>query len=238
MFDNIRADLRHYSRYCYHGKPVWRTVLRTLYTHPASVGVVWWRFGSAAWRMRVPVAQQLFQFVYLVFLPLVRMYSGVHMRPDTVVGPGLAVLHGGGVVIARGTTIGGNCLLHQDVNIVAYRDARGASIGSNFYAGVGVIIIDAVIIEDNVTAGAGCVITKSVPRDAVVAGVPARILRYREPRENPAENRTLRSHRIGWLGAPKSQSHVCDGRHVEDRSPSEASSQDFTSRAGPAAESV
>ena len=38
---------------------------------------------------------------------------------------------------------------------------------------VGAIIMGDVTIEDNVTCGAGSLVTRSVPRDAVVAGVPA-----------------------------------------------------------------
>jgi serine acetyltransferase len=66
-----------------------------------------------------------------------------------------------------------------------------------------VIVVENVTIEDNVTAGAACVITKSVPRDAVVAGVPARIIRFRQPQENPAENKTLDPHPLSWLACPE-----------------------------------
>lgn len=210
MFKNIRADLQHYSRYCFHGKPVWRVLLRTLYVHPASAAVVWYRFGNLAWQTRLPILRQALQLAYLVAMPLVRLYSGVQIQPNTVIGPGLAILHFGGVVIAKGTVIGRNCLLHQNVNIVMMRDNHGARIGDNFYAGVGTTIVEAVTIEDNVTAGAGCVITKSVPKDAVVAGVPARILRFREPKEMPSENRTLGSLPAQWLSVPEVASPAAD----------------------------
>jgi serine O-acetyltransferase len=123
----------------------------------------------------------------------------------------LAILHFGGVVIARGTQIGRNCLLHHNVNIVAMRDNRGAHIGDHFYAGVGATVIEAVIIEDNVTAGAGTIITKSVPENAVVAGVPARILRLRQHGENPTENKTLSKRPAAWLRAPDAAQHASDG---------------------------
>ena len=49
---------------------------------------------------------------------------------------------------------------------------HGASIGS------GSVILCNVTIGENAIVGAGSVVTKDVPADAVVAGNPARILRY------------------------------------------------------------
>jgi serine O-acetyltransferase len=203
MFDNVVADLRHYSRYCCGKKLSWLVFFRILYTHPASLAVIWYRFGRMAYGCRVPVLRQLLQVVYLLLLQSVRIYSGVQLQPATSVGPGLAILHFGGVVIAPKTEIGSNCLLHHNVSIVTMRNSQAARIGNDFYAGTGVIVLESVIIEDNVTAGAGCIITKSVPRGAVVAGVPARILRFRQPGENPAEGKTLRRVPIGWLASPR-----------------------------------
>lgn len=202
MLENVRADLRHYSRYCYRRKPIWRILPRVLYSHPASVAVVWYRFGKAAWRSRIPFLREILKLMYLVGIPFVRQYAGAQIHLDTKIGPGLVILHFGGVVLSRGVEIGENALLHHNVNIVTMRDNRGARIGSHFYAGVGVIVIEAITIEDHVTAGAGSVITKSVPRDAVVAGVPAKILRFRDPREDFAENKSLGRHTAKWMEAP------------------------------------
>ena len=51
---------------------------------------------------------------------------------------------------------------------------RGASIGS------GSVILCNVTIGENAIVGAGSVVTKNVPANAVVAGNPARIMRYCE----------------------------------------------------------
>jgi serine O-acetyltransferase len=205
MLSSILADLRHYSRFCCGGKPLWRAIIKTLYAHPASTAVIWYRLGSFAWGLKVPVARQLLQLIYLLGMPLVRMYSGIQILPRTKIGPGLVILHFGGVVITEDCEIGENCLLYHNVSIVTMKNHVGPRIGSNFYAGTGATIIGTITIEDNVTAGSGCVITKSVPRDAVVAGVPARILRFRLPDENPTENRTGPNRLPGRLSAPDSQ---------------------------------
>ncbi len=205
MFATVRADFRHYSRFCYGGAPVRYIWPYILYAHPAAAGVAWYRFGAMAWRSRVPVWRQLLLLVYALGMPLARMYSGIQIQPQTKIGPGLAILHFGAGVITRECEIGENCLLYHNVSLVTMKSQRGPRIGKNFYAGTGTTVIGDVTIEDDVTCGAGSVITRSVPRDAVVAGVPARILRLREPGENNAENRTLRARPTSWMVAPTSR---------------------------------
>lgn len=46
--------------------------------------------------------------------------------------------------------------------------------------GANVIVIGDVTIGDNVTFGAGSVVTKDVPPNTVVAGVPAKVIRTKE----------------------------------------------------------
>jgi serine O-acetyltransferase len=54
---------------------------------------------------------------------------------------------------------------------------RGApTIGDNVYIGPGARIIGAVVVGNNVAVGANCVVTEDVPDNAVVVGVPARVV--------------------------------------------------------------
>lgn len=206
MFEAVRADLRHYARYCYRIRAAWSVLPKLILAHPAVVGVIWYRLGRAAWETHVPIWRQALQVLYLAGLPMARIYSGVQIHVQASIAPGLAVLHFGGLVIAPGTKIGPDCLLHHNVNLVAFRDEAGPEIGARFYAGVGVTVVDNVIIEDDVTAGAGSVITKSVPRDAIVAGAPAWIIRFRKANEHPSENQTLAKRPVKpWLEWPESK---------------------------------
>jgi len=49
-------------------------------------------------------------------------------------------------------------------------------IGSNVYIGNNVLIMPGVSIGDDVLIGAGSIVTKTIPRGAVVVGVPARVV--------------------------------------------------------------
>lgn len=59
------------------------------------------------------------------------------------------------------------------------KQAKRIKIGNDVWLGHNVIITNYANIGNGVIAGAGAVITKDVPDYAVVAGVPARIVRYR-----------------------------------------------------------
>ena len=71
-------------------------------------------------------------------------------------------------------TARGRLQTEADWTVVPTRVCRGASIGS------GAVILCGVTIGVDATVGAGAVVTRDVPPGAVVAGVPARLLRRRE----------------------------------------------------------
>lgn len=54
------------------------------------------------------------------------------------------------------------------------------SIGDNVRIGAGATVIGGISIGDNAVIGAGAVVVKDVPRNAVVAGNPARIIKFAE----------------------------------------------------------
>jgi acetyltransferase-like isoleucine patch superfamily enzyme len=69
---------------------------------------------------------------------------------------------------------------------------RDVEVGSNVWIGYGACILRGVRVGDNSIVGTNSVVTKDVPANAVVAGIPARIIRMREvPNElrwpNPVE---------------------------------------------------
>ena len=61
---------------------------------------------------------------------------------------------------------------------------RDVRVGSNVWIGYGACILRGVSVGDNSIVGTNSVVTRDVPANAVVAGIPARIIRMREaPRE-------------------------------------------------------
>jgi acetyltransferase-like isoleucine patch superfamily enzyme len=57
---------------------------------------------------------------------------------------------------------------------------RDVHVGNNVWIGYGACILRGVIVGDNAVIGTNAVVTKDVPANAVVAGVPARLIRMRK----------------------------------------------------------
>jgi acetyltransferase-like isoleucine patch superfamily enzyme len=57
---------------------------------------------------------------------------------------------------------------------------RDVRVGNNVWIGYGACILRGVTVGDNAVIGTNAVVTRDVPANAVVAGVPARVLRMRE----------------------------------------------------------
>lgn len=61
---------------------------------------------------------------------------------------------------------------------------RDVRVGNNVWIGYGACILRGVTVGDNAVIGTSSVVTRDVPANAVVAGVPARLIRMREePKE-------------------------------------------------------
>ena len=72
----------------------------------------------------------------------------------------------------RATTAAGDLQTEADWSVESTLVKKGASIGS------GATILAGVVIGEDAIVGAGSVVTRNVPERAVVAGNPARVLRY------------------------------------------------------------
>ena len=95
------------------------------------------------------------------------------------IGEGTQLGYGGiGVVIHKDARIGRQCLISQQVTIGGRSGIEGAPvIGDYVRIGAGAKILGNITVGDFAVIGANAVVVKDVPPGAVVAGVPARVLR-------------------------------------------------------------
>ena len=110
-----------------------------------------------------------------------KLKSQLYIMPNTV-GPGFFPRHQGFVRIGNTSQIGKNCSVMPMVLLgKKYPESdSNIKIGDNCYIGTGVTILGPVTIGNNVTIGAGAVVTKDIPDNAIVAGVPAKKIKMKE----------------------------------------------------------
>ena len=97
--------------------------------------------------------------------------EGVTIEDNVFIGHGVTFINDS---YPRATTAGGNLQTEADWRVERTVVRRGASIGS------GSTILSNVTVGDNAIVGAGSVVTKDVAPNSIVAGNPARLLRYIE----------------------------------------------------------
>ena len=95
--------------------------------------------------------------------------EGVEIQDNVFIGHGVTFINDS---YPRATTDAGELQTEADWKVEKTVVSKGASIGS------GSTILSSVEIGENAIVGAGSVVTKDVPANAIVAGNPARILRY------------------------------------------------------------
>jgi acetyltransferase-like isoleucine patch superfamily enzyme len=120
---------------------------------------------------------------------MILTYGGeIHIGDNCSLNPFSIVYGYGGVRIGNGVRIAAHTVLVSSSHVVSTDDtpihesgntSLGITISDNVWLGAGVSILDGVNIGRNCVVGAGSVVTKSIPDNTTVAGVPARAISNR-----------------------------------------------------------
>lgn len=111
----------------------------------------------------------------------VEWIMGIEIPERLSIGKSIKLFHGQGLVINPKCIIGDNIILRHNITIGNSKENSPCpKIGNNVNIGSNCVIIGDIKIGNNVVIGAGSVVIKNIPDNAVVAGVPAKIIKINE----------------------------------------------------------
>lgn len=153
-----------------------KDVFRVYIRRPEYRYIVWLRIAQYAKDRTTCILLWLYA---VVRLQMIRNKTGIQISPNTRIGKGFFIGHFGSIVINPAVRIGECCNIIQTCTLgLAYRGKHQGVpyIGDRVYLGPGARLIGNVKIGNDVAIGANAVVTHSAPDNAVVAGVPAKVL--------------------------------------------------------------
>ena len=171
MFDSMRRDIR----VVLDRDPAARSALEVFFCYPGVHALAFHRLAHRLWRAGWT---SLARFVSHAS----RFATGIEIHPAARLGPGLFIDHGMGVVIGETAEVGENVTLLQGVTLGGTslrREKRHPTLGDHVVVGAGATVLGAITVGDRSRIGAGSVVVRDVPANAVVVGVPGKVT-YRD----------------------------------------------------------
>ena len=148
-----------------------------VFLYPTFHVMFFYKIGNIFWRYNL-------KFFARMIMYFARILTGIEIHPAAKIGKNFFMDHGLGIVIGETAEIGDNVTIYQDVTLGGIMPSiesdsqrnqkRHPTIGNNVIVGSGAQILGAIKIGDNARIGANSVVSKDVPPNVTVAGVPAR----------------------------------------------------------------
>jgi serine O-acetyltransferase len=125
-----------------------------------------------------------FDLIARIISQFSRFLTGIEIHPGAKIGKNLFIDHGMGVVIGETSEIGNNVTIYHMVTLGGISPSinsndqrhikRHPTLKDNVVVGSGAQILGPVIVGKNSKIGANAVVTKDVPENAVMIGIPAK----------------------------------------------------------------
>ena len=125
-----------------------------------------------------------FNLIARVISQFSRFLTGIEIHPAAKIGKNFFIDHGVGVVIGETSEIGDNVTIYHmvtlggispSINSDNQRQAkRHPTLKDNVVIGSGAQVLGPITVGENAKVGANAVVTKDVPANAVMVGIPAK----------------------------------------------------------------
>lgn len=163
----------------------WALVAEDFITHERKLfsqgfwALFWHRFGNFRMSVEPRVLRAPLTLLYRMMYQVSQWLCGIELPYSVIVGRRVKLEHFGGMILVA-ERIGDDVIIRQNTTFgIACLDQINdrPSIGNSVEIGAGAVLIGDITIGDGAVIGANSVVTKNVPANTVVGGVPARILR-------------------------------------------------------------
>lgn len=104
--------------------------------------------------------------------------TGFQIDPGSF-GKGLMIYHYGSIVVNGNARIGDYATIYPGV-VIGAKSNGFPRLGHHCFIGAGAKVLGGVIIGNNVTIAPNAVVVKDVPDNAIVAGIPAKIIKFKD----------------------------------------------------------
>jgi serine O-acetyltransferase len=173
----LHEDLRR-KALLYYGSARWSSVFKVLFSD-GTLAMVFYRLMQASRRFHLKPLE-------MVFNKLNTVCCNCIIGRGAEFGSGLVLIHATGTVINGRVRGGSNVYIEHQVTIgETVRGTPSPIIGNNVFIGAGAKIIGPVTIGDGARVGANAVVAHDVEPYTTVIGIPARVVRRREPSAEP-----------------------------------------------------
>jgi serine O-acetyltransferase len=142
-----------------------------LTTYPGVHALLLHRMNHALWNMGLKWLARFFSHI-------ARWLTGIEIHPGARIGRRFFIDHGMGVVIGETAEIGDDCTLYHGVTLGGtswQKGKRHPTLKGNVVVGAGAKVLGPITIGSGVRIGSNAVITKDVPDEGTVVGVPGRL---------------------------------------------------------------
>ena len=172
MLSGLTRQLRDHVDVVFERDPSARTRVEVLMTYPGVHAVLIYRIAHRLWVRRWRLtARALSHFA--------RWITGIEIHPGAEIGKRFFIDHGMGVVVGETARVGGDVTLYHGVTLGGTtwkRERRHPSLGSDVVVGAGAKILGPIQVGSGSRIGSNAVVIKDVPDNAVVVGVPGRVV--------------------------------------------------------------
>ncbi|QPC84163.1 serine O-acetyltransferase [Phototrophicus methaneseepsis] len=153
--------------------PAARSRLEVILFYPGLHAIWLHRVANWLWHHRLRLlGRGLSQFA--------RWLTGIEIHPGATLGPRLFIDHGMGVVIGETAEVGADVTIYHGVTLGGVSLSHGKrhpTIEDNVVIGAGAKVLGAITVGENSRIGANAVVVKDVEPEAVVVGVPGKVVK-------------------------------------------------------------